>query len=232
MKPSVLFFCFALFVFAGQLSAQVAKETRIKTGDEIREVLSEKGIYRFPEFQNGIVIFRDGGPVTAKLNYNIWLEEMHFIDQKGDTLSIETPGLIKYIDINQRRFYFDKGYLEVIEKYNTVTLAVKQILQSEAQRKGAYGVPSLSNSVQGYDMYAVDGQTYKLGRDQDLLITSKVYYFFGDKYDHFFIANKEYILHQFPTHTNAIEEFLKANGTKFNKEADLEKLLEFCNQLQ
>jgi hypothetical protein len=230
MKLPVLFFCFCLFSFCRQLTAQMAKETRIKTADEVREVLSEKGIYRFPEFQNGTVFFKEGGSVPAKLNYNIWLEEMHFIDEKADTLSIADPALIKYIVIGQNLFYFEKSYLEVIEKYNTVTLAVKQVLQSEEQRKGAFGRPTLTNSVQGYDMYSADGQTYKLGRNEDLLITSKVYYFFGDEYNHFTIASREYILHKFPTHANAIEEFLKANGTKFNREADLEKLLEFCKQ--
>ena len=236
-------FLLTTIIICSHISAQRSKETPISVDNEDQQKLLAKGVYRFPEFRTGTVVFKKGEPVTVLLNYNIWLEEMHFIGEKGDTLAIETPGLVNFIDINGSRFYYDinidkgkrlfeKGYLEEVEKYGQMVLAVKQELSAEEQRKGAFGVPTLSNSVKPYDMYASDGQSYQLGRNADLLVTSKVYYFLGDSYNHFSTANKEYIIQKFPQKRNAIEDFVTTNNIKFNKLTDLQKLLAFCNNLQ
>jgi len=45
-------------------------------GDAKNGSLSEKGIYRFPAFTEGTIVFRNGGNMAAKLNYNITMDEM------------------------------------------------------------------------------------------------------------------------------------------------------------
>ena len=50
-----------------------------------------KGIYRFSSFSDGSIIFRSGIMSAARMNYNISFDEMHFINQQGDTLSVAAP---------------------------------------------------------------------------------------------------------------------------------------------
>jgi hypothetical protein len=202
---------------------------------EIREVLPEKGIYRFPAFNEGTIIFRNGIIAAARLNYNVSLDEMHFITEKGDTLSVADPATVNFINLNGSRFYYDKGYLQTIDTTTTngIILAFKQTLIAQQQRKyGAYGITEPHEGIRALSFYTGNGQIYKLGGDEKITVTAREYYFFGDAYGHFSKAGKEYILLHFEKHQAALKEFMKTNHTNFNVLKDLLKLMQFCRQLQ
>jgi hypothetical protein len=202
---------------------------------EIREVLPEKGIYRFPAFNEGTIIFRNGIIAAARLNYNVSLDEMHFITEKGDTLSVADPATVNFINLNGSRFYYDKGYLQTIDTTtaNGIILAFKQTLIAQQQRKyGAYGITEPHEGIRALSFYTGNGQIYKLGGDEKITVTAREYYFFGDAYGHFSKAGKEYILLHFEKHQAALKEFMKTNHTNFNVLKDLLKLMQFCRQLQ
>ena len=202
---------------------------------EIREVLPEKGIYRFPSFSEGSIVFRNGIVSAARLNYNVSLDEMHFTTEKGDTLSVADPATINFINLNGTRFYYDKGFLQTIDTvmYNGVILAFKQVLIAQQQRKyGAYGITEPHEGVRTYNFYTGNGQTYKLGGDEKITVTAREYYFFGDGYGHFAKASKEYILSHFDKNQPALKEFIKSNHINFNVLKDLLNLMTFCKGLK
>jgi len=202
---------------------------------EIREVLPEKGIYRFPVFNEGSVIFRNGIISAARLNYNVSLDEMHFITGNGDTLSVADPVTINFISLNGSRFYYDKGFLQTIDTAvnNGIILAFKQSLIAQQQRKyGAYGITEPHEGIRSLNFYTGNGQIYKLGGDEKITVTAREYYFFGDTYGHFAKAGKEYILLHFKKNQPALKEFIQTNHTNFNVLKDLLKLMQFCRQLQ
>ena len=202
---------------------------------EIREVLPEKGIYRFPSFNEGSIVFRDGSISSARLNYNVSLDEMHFTTEKGDTLSVADPATINFINLNGSRFYYDKGFLQTIDTvaYNGVILAFKQSLIAQQQRKyGAYGITEPHEGVRTYNFYTGNGQTYKLGGDEKITVTAREYYFFGDSYGHFEKASKQYILLHFDKNQPALKEFIKSHHINFNVLKDLLNLMAFCGGLK
>ncbi|HTE11092.1 MAG TPA: hypothetical protein VK645_08980 [Chitinophagaceae bacterium] len=204
------------------------------TPPEIRQTLPEKGIYRFPVFNEGSVVFRNGIISAARLNYNVSLDEMHFITEKGDTFSVADPATISFINLNGSRFYYDKGFLQTIDTAinNGITLAFKQGLTAQQQRKlGAYGITQPHEGIRTLTFYTGNGQTYKLGGDEKITVTAREYYFFGDAYGHFIKASKEYVLLHFEKHQAALKEFMKTNHTNFNVLKDLLKLMQFCERI-
>jgi hypothetical protein len=231
-KPSMytrllLFLCLLVFTDT-YLYSQV-------TPPEIRTVLPEKGIYRFPSFNEGSIIFRNGIISTGRLNYNVSLDEMHFITERGDTLSVAEPATVSFINLNNSRFYYDKGFLQTIDtaKYNGVILAFKQALIAQQQRKlGAYGITEPHEGIRTYNFFTGNGQTYRLGGDEKITVTAREYYFFGDVYGHFAKASKEYILLHFDKNQPALKEFIKSNHINFNVLKDLLKLMAFCGGLK
>ena len=189
----------------------------------------DKGIYRFPVFTEGTIVFRNGGTIKAKLNYNITMDEMHFISPKGDTMAVGDPPVISYIEISPRRFYYEKGYLQTIAVSNDIILAFKQVVLEDHSKKGAFGIATEHPSAISYSLFTVKGQQYNLGSSEEL--STRESYFFGDSFGHFSKASKEYILLHYNKKEEPIKEFIKTNHTNFTKEEDLLKLLQYCEQL-
>jgi len=225
MRLTILLACFSFFI---KLSAQ----EKSAPADIYSGAFADKGIYRFPAFTEGTVVFRNGNVMTVKLNYNITMDEMHFISAKGDTLAVADPPVISYISIAPYRFYYDKGYLQAIAKPGDgLVLAFKQVLVKEEGTKGAFGIATTHPGATSYDYFTLKGQQYSLGNEENP-VSAKETYFFGDNFGHFSKASKEYILVRYEKKQDAVKNFLKTNHTSFNKEDDLLKLLQFCGQLQ
>ena len=222
-----LFVLLCLLAMNKNIQAQV-------TPPEIRQVLPEKGIYRFSSFSEGSIVFRNGIISSARLNYNVSLDELHFINENGDTLALADPASISFVNLRGSRFYYDKGFLQTIDTLsaNGVVLAFKQILIAQQQRKyGAYDIVEPHEGIRTVNFYTGNGQSYKLGGDEKIVVTAREFYFFGDMYGHFVKASKENILLHFAGKQPAIKEFIKANHTNFNDLRDLLPLMAFCRQL-
>ncbi|MEP6726946.1 MAG: hypothetical protein ABJC98_14100 [Bacteroidota bacterium] len=222
-----LIFLFVCFAFCKNIAAQdIANPGDAKNGS-----LSEKGIYRFPAFTEGTIVFRNGGNMAVKLNYNITMDEMHFINGNGDTLAVADPPIINYISISPYRFYYDKGYLQTITTSDGIILAFKQVISAEETTKGAFGIATTHPGATTYNFFTLKGQRY--GSDnQETMLDAREFYYFGDSYGHFSKANKEFILLHYEKKQDSIKTFLKTNHTNFNKEDDLVKLIQYCGQLQ
>ncbi len=191
-----------------------------------------KGIYRFSSFNEGSIIFRSGIMTAARMNYNISFDEMHFIDQHGDTLSLAAPVTINFINLNGSRFYYDKGFIQVIDNFNGVVLGFKQVLFAQQQRKEGYSRPSPQAEVNSYYFFRGNGQKYTLAENEEVQVYAREYYFFGNTDGRFSKSGMDYLYQQFPQHRSAISEFLKKHHSNFNKLDDLLALLSFCKQLK
>src|SRR6186713_777235 len=118
----------------------------IKAGTSFNESVSITDQFEYPQFVYGKVFFRPGDSSGGRLNYNRFLDQMQFIDFKGDTLNLANPGTIKFIRINNDLFYYDNGYVKLIKDNNTIKLAAKQTLIVSGKNKiGAYNMPSSSS---------------------------------------------------------------------------------------
>src|ERR1700733_8916449 len=168
-----------LFLVLNQNSwAQGSKPIRVKAGEDIREVLTPEYLYRYPQFISGTVFFKNGTQSTAKLNYNIIISEIQFIDPKGDTLSLANEETINYITIGNDSFYYDKGYVEVIAGNVETKLARKQVIRMDEQKIGGYDQPSSSSSVTSFNTLSMDSRYNKLTVRQDVVLSKAALYYF------------------------------------------------------
>ena len=78
-----------LFVLAFCCRAHAQDSTIIiKAGMSFNESVSITDLYEYPQFVYGKVFFKPGDSSAGRLNYNRLLDQMQFIDFKGDTLNI------------------------------------------------------------------------------------------------------------------------------------------------
>ena len=204
----------------------------IKAGTSFNESVSITDLYEYPQFVYGKVFFKLGDSSSARLNYSRFLDEMHFIDLKGDTLNIAYPGTIKFIRISNDLFYYDNGYVKLIKDNNIIKLAAKQTLRMSGKNKiGAYNTASTTSAIDSYSSLTIDHKNYNLTPRVDFILTKKIEYYFGDKYNHFVLANKKNILRLYPKQEGAVTAYLKENNVDFNKPEAIEKLFQYLTNL-
>ncbi|HVF96837.1 MAG TPA: hypothetical protein VM871_05935, partial [Flavisolibacter sp.] len=78
---------FALLHY-NSLSAQNTTFITVKAGNKIKDVLATTDVFYYPQFTKGRVVFKDATKGEAALNYSRLLDQMLFIDSKGDTLAL------------------------------------------------------------------------------------------------------------------------------------------------
>jgi len=222
-----------LFVFAYSCSINAQDSTIIiKAGTSFNESVSITDLYEYPQFVYGKVFFRPGDSSAGRLNYNRLLDQMQFIDLKGDTLNIAYPGTIKFIRINNDLFYYDNGYVKLMKDNNTIKFATKQTLKVAGKNKiGAYNMASPGSAIDSYSSLNIDHKNYNLTPREDITLAKKTEYYFGDKYNHFVLANKKNILRLYSKQEGTITAYLKGNNVDFNNPGDIEKLFQYLSNL-
>ena len=220
---------------ACSLLAQDADLFRVKSGETVEETIPVVQQYRYATFRNGNVSFYNGSTATARLNYNILLGEMQFIDITGDTLSLAEEHTIRYIRIGENTFYYDPryGYVEVVAEYPAVRLGRQpSFLAVLKEKKSAYGQSTGVSSIRSYNSYATgNSRLQKLDPKGDVLVAKQVTYFLVDHNHRIHRASKSSLMKLFSHQKRAIGDYLKAEAIDFDQEEDLRQLLQFCSAL-
>ena len=200
----------------------------IKAGKSFHESVSMSELYQYPQFVQGKVFFIPGDSGIAKLNYSRLLDEMQFIDPKGDTLNIANAGTIRFIRINMDVFYYNNGWVKLIKDMNGIKLAMKQTLRVSGKDKiGAYGVADPVSAISSYGTLLDQKGIFNLVPREDITLAKKTEYYFGDKYNRFVWATRKNLLQQFSKQSGPLKTYLKENNVNLENREHLEKLLQF-----
>src|SRR5688572_26548774 len=89
-------FCFSSFIgFAQQDDKKTFVVNPLK--DDLGEM--EKKVLKYENFTPGKLVLRDSNAYSVKMNYHQILDQLLFINPKGDTLAISQPENIAYASI-------------------------------------------------------------------------------------------------------------------------------------
>jgi hypothetical protein len=224
-------FCIGLCLLSVQSFSQEPVKA-VKADEDISQVFTVKDLYRYPQFMQGKVFFRDGSVVEAKLNYHRLFEQVMYISN-NDSLAVGNPEIIKVIVIDKDSFYYNNGaYYELVNSYKSIQLARKQILQQvDEQKTGLYGQSYTNNStVSNKNYYTVDGKPH-LNVGESTLFSQKTEYYISYKNGDFVSATKKNVEKLFSDNSKQVKEYVKNNSVDFTKEEELKKLLVFIGNL-
>jgi hypothetical protein len=229
MKISTLIICSVLFI-NNCLSAQNNKTITVKAGTKIIDYFPVAERYRYPDFTEGKVIFKNGKIIPGKLNYNFLSGEMQFI-QAGDTLSLSNTKDIKSIVIAQDIFYCHNGYLELIHS-GKVNVFLKQGIDiKDIQKEGAYGTINRSAASESYGYVLTSSNSVKLIVREDMILQKSVLYFYSTPENEFIRFSKKNIISVLPGKGDDIRNYLKSNKIDFESREDLLRLADFVGNL-
>lgn len=219
-----LLLCSILFIsFAGY--AQTYTKKTVYSGESI----VDKSYFLFPSFENAAVKMKNGGSMVYKMNFNLLICAMQFIDTNNDTLVIAKPAEVDTITLNDQQFYFNDGYYQVLTNTDSAKLVVLRTASYDALKIGALGLPSHSGSgIQSYSTLETYLGERKLTVNEDVEVTDETNYFLINNSGEKIKADKAGFIKFFPAKASSISSYLKQNNIKFSKAPDLIKLFNYC----
>jgi len=228
------FFLFVLTILCmyGNSNAQ-NKEWTIPAGEDIKNFLGDSIIFRYPQFIQGFVYFRDERVSNALLNLNLVNGEMQFIAPSKDTMTVTNEATIKFITISKDTFYYDKGFVELVHTNAGAKLAKIDVIKPVYLKKtGAYGQASSASAISTVSSFYNSNELTKLTENKEVTLRRETIYFVGNNFNKFLQASKKNIYELFNNKEPAIEAFIKNEKIELNKKDDLIKLVDFIGKEQ
>ena len=226
------FFILLCMIFSQSLFAQELKTFKVNPGEKVYEVIAPKDRYAYPDFISGIVQFKNDRIGGSLMNYNALLPGMEFIDQHGDTLTLDQLETIRYVVMANDTFFVEKEALQQIVTDGKIRLARSRVIMiSNHQRIGAMGLPT-DASVDAFTALSSSGNPLKTMVAKEILTFKEhITFYFGNKFGQFKQANKKNLVSQFGNHKKEITAYLEENKVNFYSEEDMRKLFGFLSKL-
>ena len=217
------------------VSAQNRQIVEAASGEDLTKIVSAQFQFLFPEFTDGDVFFAGSPKGSGKLNYNMLLGEMQFME-KDRVLALANVKDVTVVNIDNRKFYPFSGGKEFTEEIMTADKVKLHVRRkgnaTQHSKKGAYGTSSSTSSITSYSSLYSDNQQYNLAVVENTLITlNNFYYLVGSNNKYVLIKNSKAFTKLFPAYRAQIDAFVKEHKTRFNNEADLKALLDYCSKL-
>ena len=231
-------------MLSSSLFGQITKsKIEVPAGKNLREVLSNSLQYVEPDFLLGKVYYKDKSVSEGFFNYNILLNEMHFViyEKETDTdkiLKLANPETVDFITFGKRLFVFDKryGYLEVI--YNgKVKLLKKSTLQviSGDRPRDSYGYLPESAASSSLDYFGGENFIYAPDREEIIKANTKRedrYYSQKAKAIKPITTKKALLSLSSKKHSDELSKFIDDLPGKWNDEQNLFEFFKFANKFE
>ena len=212
MKKILLFIC--ILSCCNALQAQdVIHHQR---GEDLQQHLNDSIKFVVPEFQAGVIVFKDGTYSRGPVNISTIEQCIYFINDAGEYQVLTNESEVNRVSIKGRSFVKSKyGYVELLQTLDEVMLgAVRRVSFFETEKKGAYGSKSQTTAVTTVGSLYGSGQFYTLGVDQDTPFKYKVIpYLYKD--NRVLLSNTKNFQKCFPDKKEQIESYLKDNSVNF-----------------
>lgn len=214
-------------------NAQEIKYYTVNPGENILDKVPKEEICAFEDFQQGIVVFKNGVKSGALLNYHYFFEEMLFVAQAGDTLALLNPDEVEsiYIKSNQY-FYTDNRFVKLDTIVGDIKIAVAGFFTTVNMKKmGAFGT-STDGAINQYVAF-----TSPNGRRVDLTPNTVTTYsfrkilFIADKFNRFVPATKKSIYAIYPEKANSLKAYLQSHDVDFFSRKAVIDLVVYMNNL-
>ncbi len=224
MKKELLILYLALFLIKFNIYAQ--EEPCV-----VNKHITINSPFFFNSFQEGIVVFSDTLKIRALLNYNIITDNIYY-SYDNDLYSLDTRD-IKYVAICNYRFYFRNTFvLQLLYNKDIKLFVSRKINQEELHdKKGAYNAKSPNTVGSDYAYIKTRGGVKNLRKsnnDKELSINC---YYKIMKNNKLYPANKKTFLKLYQNKKPEILEYIRENNIRFNNEASLKQLANFCENL-
>ena len=231
----ISFACFLLIGIHSIVAAQSNQYVRVKAGENLTNSVSFNERYQYPQFTMGRLVYASNKSSAARFNFNLFLDEMHFINSTSDTLALQNDPTVQLVVIGPDSFYYEypKSYWQLMSTYGSAKLLIKRtMVLIDREKEGGYKQSTGASAIRTTTTYSgTNGSLARLDAHSDMLFSKKAEFRLRDTNGQFHLANQAGFLNLFAKNKQAIKQYLKENAVNFHQEADLKNILAFCATL-
>jgi len=228
MKYTGLLLLTGLFLTT-TLLGQYRKTIFVKAGDDVAQAYSPNGFYRFPQFTAASLYnVKRQGQSSMLFNYNLFTDRMQYINNEGDTMDMMNPIRFDSMEVDKTIFYYksETGFLELIGTAWPVRLLSKTDIKLKTESIGAYGGSNTTSSVGMMKTVMVGTTMYNYKSNENITIKQSVDWYWMGAEGLLMKATRRNLSTLLPPEKARIaDDFIKKHNIKFDREADLIKLL-------
>lgn len=227
-------FAYALFLcFLIQQNSFAQNSYASKQTDETLAQMA-RSVYKYAEYQQGKLFYKDHTENDARLNYNRVLGKIFYLDRMGKPVMLENPDALAMIAIAKDTFYyFDTNCVIKTTHFVNANLYEKQTILYEERNDATMRSnldPVIITNGTGLPYSKEDFKTDNSLNKSSLFKIINDYYI-ADGSMKYFKASKKNLFDLFSDQREKIKEYLRQNEINFNVEADIVKALQYINSL-
>jgi hypothetical protein len=186
--------------------------------------------YLLPKFTDGIIKMKDGKLAGGKLNYNTVIDEMQFISDKNEILSVADPSVVVQVAIGDRNFYYLKNYFFELVSDGNILLFSRIHVKRFEEKIGAYGGTSSTSSITSVSSYTSDfGTLTKLNAGVKVSLQTEVIYYIMVNGKYKLVLNKNDLLKLFTVNKELIKQEMDKQNIKFDSVESFKKIVDWIN---
>ena len=198
---------------------------------DAQQPLNELG-YMFPDFQEGVVLLKNGASVKADLNYDMLEQKMLYRENDGDGLMVLTSRDVLAIYVDKRKFvpYTPSVYVFFEEKplvNGCFYIRHKDVYVKRGKNIG-YGIVSETVAVSNITVIAGKDRFHNLNADVDYKMVNADMYYILNKNKYKLITGLRSVVAAFKPYKSDIEAFAEKYKTDFTNEADVAAILNYA----
>lgn len=186
--------------------------------------------YLLPKFTDGIIKMKDGNVAGGKLNYNTVIDEMQFITDKNELLSVADPSAVVQVVIGDRNFYYLKNYFFELVSDGNILLFSRIHVKRFEEKIGAYGGTSSTSSITSVSSYTSDNGTLtKLSAGVKVSLQTEVIYYVMVNGKYKLVLTKNDLFKLFPVNKDLIRQEIDKQNIKFDSVESFKKIIDWIN---
>ena len=173
---------------------------------------------------------KDGKMAGGKLNYNIVIDEMQFINDKNEILSLADPSVVAQVVIGDRKFYYLKNYFFELVADGNILLYSRIHVKRFEEKVGAYGGTSSTQSITSVSSYTSDNGTLtKLNAGVKVNFQTEVIYYIALNGKYKLVVTKNDLFKLFPANKDLIRQEIDKENIKFDSVDSFKKIVDWIN---
>lgn len=194
------------------------------------EITFDASYYLLPQFTDGTIKMKDGNLAGGKLNYNTVVDEMQFISDKNEILSVADPSQVVLITIGDRKFYYLKNYFFELVADGNILLFSRIHVKRFEEKIGAYGGTSSTSSITSVSSYTSDNGTLtKLNAGVKFSLQKEVVYYVVVNGKYKLVLTKNDLFKLFPANKDLIKQEMEKQNIQFDSVDSFKKIIDWIN---
>lgn len=215
MLTICFFLVFCVITFAQRNSFIMNPANSLLSG------MPKEELYAHEDFINGIIHYKKRKQVFRKMNYNLLLDQMQFITNKGDTVAIDHDVYFEFIVLDKDTFYLDHFYYRVYKEYDKIKLIYKTGL-ALASKSAGDSAARFHRIVNGMYLRGISpGDSIRLVKYEE--------YYMVDLRNKIYPLSADNLIKIYPHKRKSLQDYFYKNIASLTSRRDLEKLMDFLN---